>query len=484
MVVEPPAALPRPFGRGGKLADIAPVVVGEEDGHVVRDAEAEVVILLDLLIQGPYLRPFRGGPPGHFANDLPLVLDNGFQEFDVVRLLAFLAQGGVAVPAHADGDEVLRILGALDTFREELGEHFLVRGIVPGAAGTASPGPFLMVPCHRLVMGRAHDDAHLVGRAAILGIVGVEGPSPHRRPHKVGPQAQQELENARVEAVVAVVRPVGVLHPGSKARGFVVEEDAAVADTGLGDCIGPGRQGDVRTVGDGHIGPVIPGRDAHLLRNLVDTVNGSAHIRARNDDNVTVHAQDIGLVLPIQGRGVDAPFRREPLDKRTVLRAGVKGAGALRRRLDAAYAGEVLPQRLRCDEDARLVDRVCDHGGGNAFFHEGEPAGSRVALGEARMIEGSGRNGEEQAGREEDKVLFIHGAQDSFFKCKCNKNESEAPTIWLQSLLKMLPVFGPEREKRSYSNICFKEASSGFSWMRVTNSRGDIPKYSRKALEK
>ena len=414
-------ALPRPFGRGGKLADVAPVVVAQEDGHVVRDAEPQVVVLLDLLVQGPNLRPLLGGLSGHLADDLPLVLDDGFQELDVRGFLAQLAQGGVAVPAHADRDEVFRIFGALDAFGEELCEDFLVGGIVPGTAGTASARPFLVVPRHRL---GAHDDAHLVGRAAVLRIVGVEGPAPHRRPHEIGPEAQQELENARVEAVVAVVRPVGVLHPGSQARGFVVEEDAAVADAGLGDRVGPGRQGDVRAMGDGNVGPVIPGRDAHLLRNLVNAVNGSAHVRACDDDRVAGHLQDVSLILPVQGRRVDAPFRREALDERAVLRAGVEGAGALRRRLDAAHAGEVLAQRLRCDEDASPVGRVRDDGGGDAVFHEGEPAGGRAALGEARMVEGRGRDAEQQAGREEGQIRFIHGAYHSFSGTNVTKTKA------------------------------------------------------------
>ena len=442
VVVQAPAALPRPFGRGGKLADVAPVVVAQEDGHVVRDTEAQVVVLLDLLVQGPYLRPLLGGLSGHLADDLPLVLDDGLQELDVVRFLAFLAQGGVAVPAHADGDEVFRIFRTLNPFREELREDLLVGRIVPGTAGTPPAGPFLVVPRHRLVMGRAHDDAHLVGRAAVFRIVGVEGPAPHRRPHEIGPEAQQELENARVEAVVAEVCPVGVLHPGGQARGFVVEEDAAVADAGLGDRVGPGSQGDVRAMGDWYVGPVIPGRDAHLLRDLVDAVNGSAHVRARDDDRVAGHLQDVSLVLPVQRGRVDAPFRREALDQRTVLRAGVEDAGALRRRLDAAHAGEVLAQRLRCDEDAPLVGRVRDDGGGDAVFHEGEPAGGRAAFGEARMVEGGGRQAEQQAGREEERIRLVHGRKLRCFECKCNKNESGTPTIWLQSLLKMLPVSG------------------------------------------
>ena len=194
------------------------------------------------------------------------------------------------------------------------------------------------------------------------------------------------------------------------ARGFVVEEDAAVADAGLGDRVGPGRQGQVRAVRDGHVGPVIPGGDAHLLGDFVDAVDRSAHVRAGDDDRVAGHLQDIGLVLSIQGGRVDASFRCEPLDQRAVLRAGVDGAGALHGCLGAAHAGEILAQRFRCDEDASLVGRVRNHGGGNTFFHEGEPAGGRAALGEARMVEGGGRNAGQQEGREEEQIGFIHGA--------------------------------------------------------------------------
>ena len=90
----------------------------------------------------------------------------------------------------------------------------------------------------------------------------------------------------------------------------------------------------------------------------------------------------------------------------------------------AANAGKILAQRFRCDEDAPLVGGVRDDGGGNTFFHEREPAGGRASLGEARMVEGGGRNAEQQAGREEEQIGFIHGAYNSFSGTNVTKTKA------------------------------------------------------------
>ena len=208
--------------------------------------------------------------------------------------------------------------------------------------------------------------------------------------------------------MVAVIRSVCVLHPGSQARRFVIEENAAIADAGLGDRVGTGCQGQVRAVGDWNIGPVIPGGYAHLLGNLVDAVDRSAHVRASDDDRVAGHLQDISLVLSIQGSSVDAPFCCKPLDERAVLRPRVDGPRALCRSFGPAHAGKVFPERFRRDADARQVGRVRDDGGGYPVPDQGKPSGSLSRRRNPGMIEGHGWLEKEEKAREADEQTSHH----------------------------------------------------------------------------
>ena len=96
-------------------------------------------------------------------------------------------------------------------------------------------------------------------------------------------------------------------------------------------------------MGNGYVGPVIPGGDADLLGNLVNAVNGTPHVGTGDDNHVFSDGQDVGFILPVQGGRVDPSFGREPLDQRAVLRSGIDSPGALLRRLYPAYAGEILP---------------------------------------------------------------------------------------------------------------------------------------------
>jgi len=78
-------------------------------------------------------------------------------------------------------------------------------------------------------MRRAHHDAVLVGEARVVRVILVEGVVPHRRPEVIAPQAQQELEDVRVEFRVEATELL--LRPTGERRRFVIEEDAAVLDS-------------------------------------------------------------------------------------------------------------------------------------------------------------------------------------------------------------------------------------------------------------
>ena len=115
----------------------------------------------------------------------------------------------------------------------------------------------------------------------------------------------------------------------------------------------------------GHVRPVVPRRDTYLLGYLVNAVNGAAHVRPGDDKGVLIalngtayRSDDIGLILPFQGGNVDHSFGGQPAYERAADGAGDDGTGPGGGRFPPADPGEVLAQRLRCDEDARLVRRV------------------------------------------------------------------------------------------------------------------------------
>ena len=182
MIVDAPATLAAAFLLGyGHTADVAPVVVADQDHHVIGHFETCVVIVLHFFIQGPYLRGFLCRFACNFLDDFALVADDSLHQLCV----GLVAHGLVAIATHTDGDDVLGALHALDAFTEELVELFLVCLVVPCSPFTTMTGILLMVAGHRLMVRGAHHDAHTVGQLAILRIVGIESPSPHGRPHHV-----------------------------------------------------------------------------------------------------------------------------------------------------------------------------------------------------------------------------------------------------------------------------------------------------------
>ena len=233
VVVESPAAFALLLLSRWQSSDVTPVVVAEQHRHVVRHPQSCVVVVLHLLIEGPYLCRLLGRALGHLLDDAPLVVDDALQQLRVRTL----AHGLVAVATHADGDDVVSALGALDTLTEEAVEVLLVRGVVPGAPTLTVTGIFLVVACHRLVVRGTHHDTHRVSSLQVLRVVGIESPSPHGRPQVVTLQTQDQLEHFLVETVVAVVRAEGVLHPRGQTGCLVVEEQAAIPDGRFAVCV-------------------------------------------------------------------------------------------------------------------------------------------------------------------------------------------------------------------------------------------------------
>ena len=280
----------------GHAAHVAPVVVTQQDEHVVGHTHALVVVVEHLLVECPHLRRLLGGTARHLLDDLTLVLDDALQQLRV----GILAHGLVAVATHTDGHDVVSTLHALDALAEELVELRLVLLIVPGAPLATAAGILLMVAGHGLVVTGAHDDAHLVGRLRVQRVVGIECPAPHGGPEEIALEAQDQLKDFLVEAVVAIAGAEGVLHPRGQTRRLVVEEQAAIAHGRLAVRILTLFNIEGVVVSHGNIGPPVPWRHAHLARQLIDAKHGAALVAAGNDQLLADGLDDVLLGLALQ----------------------------------------------------------------------------------------------------------------------------------------------------------------------------------------
>ena len=83
------------------------------------------------------------------------------QCFHVVGIIAG-AHGNVTVTSHSDCNNVLVVLGILDSLGEELLNALGVLGIIPRTHLFASLGVFLMGTHHRFMMGCSHHNTHLI----------------------------------------------------------------------------------------------------------------------------------------------------------------------------------------------------------------------------------------------------------------------------------------------------------------------------------
>ena len=224
MVIHSPAAFALEFLCIRKTSHVSPVVVRKKDGHIVRHAESCIIIILNLLVESPYLRSLVCRLLCHLADDLSLIVDHLLEQCNV----SLGAHGLVSVASHTYCDKVFCILGSFDTFREEFIDDLLVCRIVPRSVLSPLAGPFLMVTCHRLMVGRTHDDAHLIRHAAVFRIVRIKCPAPHSRPEEVSSQTKNKLEDSRVKIMVAVICTIGILNPTGKAWSLIIEEDSPV----------------------------------------------------------------------------------------------------------------------------------------------------------------------------------------------------------------------------------------------------------------
>ncbi len=148
VIVEAPSALVLALLSVGHPPHVAPVVVAEQQRHVIGHLHALVVIVEHLLVESPHLWRLAGFLASLLGDDFALVADDLGHELGV----GLIAHGLVTVAAHADGHDLFRALHALDALTEELLQVVLVLLVVPGAPSLSVAGIFLVVACHGLMV--------------------------------------------------------------------------------------------------------------------------------------------------------------------------------------------------------------------------------------------------------------------------------------------------------------------------------------------
>ena len=89
--------------RRGQPPNVAPVVVGEEQRHVVGNAHTLVVVVLHLLVERPELRRLRRWFSGDVGDDPSLIGHDALEQRDI----ASVGHRQVTIAPHADRDDVL-----------------------------------------------------------------------------------------------------------------------------------------------------------------------------------------------------------------------------------------------------------------------------------------------------------------------------------------------------------------------------------------
>ena len=258
-----------------QTADVAPVVVAQQQDDIVWHLHPLVVEVLHFLIECPHLRHILGFLALHLSEQFALLFYYLLHQPDG----GFVFHCLVTVTTHTYGVHRLPRLGTLHTASPEV-HHLVVVGGEAPLAVTLAALPVLLGQCHRLVVRGAHHDAHPVGQRAILLVVVVEGTAPHGRPHVVGLQTQQQFEyvlvHLGIDAAELLVAPVAKRGP------LVVDEYTTVSHFGLAVGIYTSFYIYVILMPCGDVGPPVPRRHTHLATELVDAVDGAALVAAGN----------------------------------------------------------------------------------------------------------------------------------------------------------------------------------------------------------
>ena len=130
MVIQAQSTLALSLFRSTLAADIAPVVVAEEQGYIVGHGEPGIIVALHLGKDGPELRHLTCRLAISLPDDSALCLNHLTQGLDILGIIA-IAHRHVSITSHTDGHQVFILGVALHAVHEELIQTIWVSSIVP-----------------------------------------------------------------------------------------------------------------------------------------------------------------------------------------------------------------------------------------------------------------------------------------------------------------------------------------------------------------
>ena len=196
MVVKPKSPFTFSFSFTANTADVAPVVVAEEQCHIVGHGKSSIIITLHLGKDRPELR-HAVLLSIYFPDNLPLPFYYLLQRLHIIFVVAF-AHRDITIATHSYCHKVVVCLVTLHAIKKELVHPLLIHTIVPRSDAVLPFQIFLMCTHHRLMVGGSHHDAIFISQPRAFRIVLIESCRPHGRPQIVGLQAQQELKHMDV----------------------------------------------------------------------------------------------------------------------------------------------------------------------------------------------------------------------------------------------------------------------------------------------
>ncbi len=213
------------------------------------------------------------------------------------------------------------------------------------------------------MVGGSDHYTHLIGQLGALRVVVIERLAPHRGPHEVALEPQDQIEDMLVEPVI---EPAERVFRPTRERGvLVVEEDAAVAHHGL-VAETARRRIDDRTLADRDIGPPGPWGDSKTPGYLVGAENRPSLVGARDDERPLHarkrsidHLKDVRFPLPLDAADLQPMLLGQSMDHRAVSERsdddeGTPGrrSGHLQSRACPGDPGQVIAQPTGSAQDS------------------------------------------------------------------------------------------------------------------------------------
>ena len=152
MVIDPCPAASLSFFACGKASDVAPVVFGPQQCHIVRYPHSGLVVILHLLVEAPHLGCLSDVRVYLFSDDVSLDVHYLFQP-GYVRCRSSRTHLRVISTAQSDGDDTFKIPVASDTVAPKFYQRIGVVTPAPVAEGVfISSVPLLLRPDHRFLV--------------------------------------------------------------------------------------------------------------------------------------------------------------------------------------------------------------------------------------------------------------------------------------------------------------------------------------------